>query len=75
MKRQIQHCKHYWNTVNNIDYEIFHEIVHSILIVYALLQKKYLRVNHATSVTKEFQKEVLKRLRLERLTLKIKWSN
>ena len=40
--------------VNNIDYEIFHEIVISILNTHAPLKKKHLRANHATFVTKEF---------------------
>ena len=47
-------CKH---DLINIDYEIFHEIVHSILSAHAPL-KKHLRANHATFVTKEFRKGV-----------------
>ena len=50
--------------LTNIDYEDFHETVLSILNAHAPLKKKYLRANHATFVTKEFQKAVLKRARL-----------
>ena len=32
--------------LNNIDYEIFHEIVLSILNAHAPLKKKHLRANH-----------------------------
>ena len=39
--------------VNNIDYEIFHETVLSILNAHAPLKKKHLRANHASFVTKE----------------------
>ena len=46
--------------LNNIDYEIFHETVLSILNAYAPLKKKHHRANHATFVTKEFQKAVMK---------------
>ena len=38
--------------LNNIDYEIFHGIVLSILNAHAPLKKKYLRANRATFVTK-----------------------
>ena len=55
---------------NNIDFEIFHEIVLSILNAHAPLKKKHLRVNHATFVTKEFQKAVMKRARLRNASLK-----
>ena len=40
--------------LNNIDYEIFHEIVLLILNAHAPLKKKHLRANHTTFVTKEF---------------------
>ena len=50
--------------VNNIDYEIFHETVLSILNAQAPLKKKHLRANHATFVIKEFRKAVMKRARL-----------
>ena len=40
--------------VNNIDYEIFYEIMLSILNGHAPLKKKHLRANHVTFVTKEF---------------------
>ena len=39
---------------DNIDYEIFHETVLSILNAHAPLKKKHLTANHATFVTKEF---------------------
>ena len=32
--------------LNNVDYEIFHEIVLSILNAHAPLKKKHLRANH-----------------------------
>ena len=54
----------------NIDYEIFHEIVLSILNAHAPLKKKYLRANHASFVTKEFRKAVMKRARLRNVYLK-----
>ena len=38
--------------VNNIDYEIFHETVLSILNAHAPLKKKHLRANRTTFVTK-----------------------
>ena len=44
--------------LNNIDYEIFHAIVLSILNAHAPLKKKHLRVNHATFVTNEFRKQL-----------------
>ena len=46
--------------VNNIDYEIFHEIMVSIFNAYAPLKRKQLRANHATFVTEEFRKAVMK---------------
>ena len=45
--------------VKNIDYEIIHEIVLSILNTHAPLKKKHLRANRATFVTKEFRKVVM----------------
>ena len=56
--------------VNNIDYEIFHEIVLSILNAHAPLKTKHLRANHATFVAKEFRKAVMKRARLRNAYLK-----
>ena len=50
--------------LNNIDYENFHETVLSILNAHVPLKKKQLRANHASFVTKEFQKAVMKRARL-----------
>ena len=38
--------------LSNIDYEIFHEMVLSVLNTYAPLKRKYLRANHAIFVTK-----------------------
>ena len=55
--------------LNNIDYVNFHEIVLSILNARALLKKKHLRVNHASFVTKEFRKAVM-RARLRNAYLK-----
>ena len=56
--------------LNNIDYEDFHEIVLSILNAHAPLKKKHLRANHASFVTREFQKAVTKRARLRNAYLK-----
>ena len=56
--------------LNNIDYENFHEIVLSILNAHAPLKKKHLRANHASFVTKEFRKAVMKRARLRNVYLK-----
>ena len=56
--------------LNNIDYEIFHDIVLSILNAHAPLKKKHLRATHATFVTKEFRKAVMKRARLRNLSYK-----
>ena len=55
---------------NNIDYKLFHEIVLSILNAHAHLKKKHLRVNHATFVTKEFRKAIMKKARLRNAYLK-----
>ena len=55
---------------NNIDYEIFHEAVLSILNAHALLKKNHLGTNHATFVTKEFRNTVMKRARLGECLLK-----
>ena len=56
--------------LNNIDYEDFHEIVLSILNAHAPLKKKHLRANHASFVTKEFRKAVMKKARLRNVYLK-----
>ena len=56
--------------LNNIDYEHFHEIVLSILNAHAPLKKKHLRANHASFVTREFRKAVMKRARLRNVYLK-----
>ena len=56
--------------LNNIDYEIFHEILLSILNTHAPLKNKHLRANHVTFVTKEFRKAVMKRARLRNVYLK-----
>ena len=56
--------------VNNIDYENFYEIVLSILNAHAPLKKKHLRANHASFVTREFRKAVMKRARLRNVYLK-----
>ena len=40
--------------VSNVDYEIFYEIVLSILNAHVPIKKKHLRANHAIFVTKEF---------------------
>ena len=53
------------NDANNIDYEIFHETVLSILKAHVPLKKKHVsRANHATFTTKKFWKAVMKRARL-----------
>ena len=44
--------------LNNMDSENFHEIVLPILNANASLKKKHLRANHASFVTKEFQKQL-----------------
>ena len=56
--------------LNNIDYENFHEIVLSVLNAHPPLKKKHLSANHATLVTKEFRKAVMKRARLRNVYLK-----
>ena len=56
--------------LNNVDYENFHEIVLSILNAHAPLKKKHLGANHASFVTKEFRKAVMKRARLRNVYLK-----
>ena len=56
--------------LNNIDYENFHEIVLSILNAQAPLKKKYLIANHASFVTKELRKAVMKTARLRNVYLK-----
>ena len=58
--------------LNNIDYEDFHEIVLSILDAHAPLKKKHLRANHASFLTIEFRKAVMKRARLRNVYLKLK---
>ena len=50
--------------LNNIDYENVREIVFSILNAHAPLKKKHLGANHASFVTREFRKTVMKRARL-----------
>ena len=47
-----------------IDYEIFHGILLSILNAHVPLKKKHLRASHATFITKEFRKVIMKRARL-----------
>ena len=56
--------------LNNIDFKNFYEIVLSILDAHAPLKKKHLRANHASFVTKEFWKAVVKRARLTKIYLK-----
>ena len=56
--------------LNNIEYDIFQEIIVSLLNVYAPLKKKYLRANHASFVTKEPRKAIIKRTRLKNIYLK-----
>ena len=56
--------------LNNIDYEDFHEIVLSILNAHALLKKKHPRANHASFVTREFRKAVMKGARRRNVHLK-----
>ena len=47
---------------NNTDYEIFYEIVLSILNTYVPLKKKYLRRNPGAFATKKFRKALMKRV-------------
>ena len=56
--------------LNNIDYENVREIVFSILNAHAPLKKKHLGANHASFVTEEFRKAVMKRARLREIYLK-----
>ena len=56
--------------INNIDYEIFHEIVFSILNAHALLKKRHPGANHASFLTKEFRKTAMKRPSLRKAFLK-----
>ena len=56
--------------LNNIDYENFHKIGLSILDAHAPVKKKHLRANHASFVTSEFRKAVMKRARLRNVCLK-----
>ena len=51
--------------LNNIEYDTFQEIIVSLLNVYAPLKKKYLRANHASFVTKDFEKLLCKEQDLE----------
>ena len=55
--------------LNNIEYDIFQEIIVSLLNVYAPL-KKYLRANHSSFVTKELRKAIMQRTRLRNTYLK-----
>ena len=55
---------------NNIDHEIFHETLLSILNAHVPLKEKHLRVTYATFVTNEFRKAVMKRARLKNDYLK-----
>ena len=52
--------------LNKIDYEI----VLLALNAHAPLKKKHLRANHASFVTKEFKKAVMKRTKLRNVYLK-----
>ena len=63
-RKQIEH------DLNNIDYENLLEIMLSILNAHAPLKKKHLKANHASFVTKEFRKAVMKRARLRNVYLK-----
>ena len=55
---------------NDIDYEIFYEIVLSILNAHAHFKKKQLSANHATFLAKKMQNAVMKRTRLRNTYLK-----
>ena len=57
--------------VNHINHEIFHGLLLLILNVHAPLKTKHLGANNATSLTKEFEKAVIKRARLRNSYLKI----
>ena len=56
--------------LNNIDYENSNEFALSILNAHAPLKEKHLRANHASFVTKEFRKAVMKTARLRKVYLK-----
>ena len=56
--------------LKNIGYEIFQEIVLSILNAHAPSKKKHPKAYHAAFVTKEFRKAVKKRARLRKAYLK-----
>ena len=56
--------------LNNIEIDTFQEIMVSLLNVYAPLQKKYLRANHASFVIKELRKAITERTRLRNIYLK-----
>lgn len=60
--------------VNDINYEIFHDIVLSIHEVHAFLKRKDVRANHATFVTNAFGKAVVKRSKLRKAHLKNEWK-
>ena len=50
--------------LNNIEYDTFQEIIVSLLNVYTPLNKKYVRGNHSSLVTKELEKAIMERARL-----------
>ena len=52
--------------LNNVHYEIFHEIVLSILNAHAPLKKKHFRANHATFVTKAWFSLIVLTLKTQR---------
>ena len=56
--------------LSNIEYDTFQEIIVSLLNIYALLKKKYLRANHASFVTKELRKAVMQKTGLRNIYLK-----
>ena len=56
--------------LSNIEYDTFQEIIVSLLNIYAPLKKKYLRANHASSVTKELRKAVMQKTGLRNIYLK-----
>ena len=45
--------------LSNVEYDTFQEIIVSLLNLYSLLKKKYIRANHASFVTKELRKAIV----------------
>ena len=50
-----------------MEYDLFQENIISLLDVYAPLKKKYLRVNHASFVTKELRKPIMESTKIRNI--------